>query len=261
MNFAKKINPLVSMLITGISDTCKNEKTGDMVTQWFMRSDMTPLKAHECGADSAVCFDCPLRKTNVCYVSGSKRSLAFHLASMYRSLNNGKYEALPAVKEIAFMLHRKPFRFGGYGEPVLFDFEESVKIAKYAPSHCGYTHAWRWCDPKWSQLLMASVETLEQREAAHEKGYRTARVIKDLSEIQPGEVLCDYQKTEADIKAGKKCRLIQCCNCGRCSGTFYAKKGKKYQCDVVFLAHGQNKNNIDEARAVSAAQDQEGGKQ
>ena len=43
----------------------KNDKTGDMVQTYILRSDMTPLVALATGADSSICGACPHRPRTI----------------------------------------------------------------------------------------------------------------------------------------------------------------------------------------------------
>ena len=106
-------------------------------------------------------------------------------------------------------------RFGAWGEPttVPFDVLESLT----ANGHTGYTHQWRTCDIRYQDILMASVDSPEEKAEAEALGWRTFRPRKPGEPLLAGEIQCPA--TEA---GGNK---VQCDRCLLCSGN--TRKGAK----------------------------------
>lgn len=194
--------------------TSANRKTGDMAQLQILARHESPTAAIESGTDSVVCGDCPLRKTNgkrVCYVNVAHAPLA-----VWKAVRRAPVTS--AVKAKA-RLARKGIRLGAYGDPAFLPLPLLETLTDGRVS-TGYTHQWTTADRRYSRHLMASVETLEQRTQAKAKGYRTFRVVADLSAIADGEILCpNYTQG------------INCADCGLCNGAGKAK-------DIVILAHG-----------------------
>ena len=73
-----------------------------------------------------------------------------------------------------------------------------------------YTHQWAtdWVDPGVKDFSMASVQSIEEKNAANELGYRTYRITDtDDDDLQPDEILCPEITSNATCKA-----------CGLCAG-------------------------------------------
>ncbi len=202
----------------------ENSKTGNMSQLWIIRSDMSPVEAVQTGADEAICGNCHLRGTlgkRACYVNVTKAP-----NQVYRAFARGTYQPLPAEG-----IKPNPTRLGAYGDPAMLPYEVVQSIVCGVKRHTGYTHQWESCDPRFARLVMASVETLAQRDRAKARGYRTFRVGKPGERPVRGEILCP-----ASEEAGKK---TQCIRCGLCDGSRGAGDVRK---DIFIPAHGVGKN-------------------
>jgi len=100
-------------------------------------------------------------------------------------------------------------------------------MVQAAARRVGYSHQWQ--NPKfdaeaWGPLVMASADTLEQRNKAKERGLRTFRVGfgDELLKVM-GEAVCP-----ASAEAGKK---TTCADCRLCGGTSIKAK------DIVIRDH------------------------
>ena len=234
-------SPIVGIATFGSN----NDKTGNLIQTWIIRSDMHPMDAINTGADSAVCGNCPLRgeirpasertkpgkfdgdtvnKGRSCYVIVGQAP-----AAVYQAYKAGKYPKLDKAE------HRRKFigrglRFGSYGDPVAIPLQnwkllESLCTGKAAP---GYTHQWRNTRFKaWSKKLMASIHTAEEGETAKAMGWRTFRTVLTLDAKVKGEILCPASK-EAGYKA-------TCETCGACNGRRNEGDGRA---SVAIVAHG-----------------------
>ena len=236
-------SPIVGIATWGSA----NEKTGNLVQTWIIRSDMHPQEAIDTGADSAVCGNCPLRgvirpaserthkgviatetvnKGRGCYVIVGQAP-----AAVYRTFKAGKYPVLS--KEHGRKFLGRGLRYGSYGDPVAIPLQnwkllEKLCTGKAAP---GYTHQWRNTRFKaWSKKLMASTHTEADCIEAGAMGWRTFRTILALTDKTKTEIVCPASK-EADYKA-------TCATCGACNGRKEMEDGRR---SVVIVAHGSGK--------------------
>ena len=221
-----------------------NEKTGQLVSTWIIRSDKHPMDAINDGSDSAICGNCPLRgeirpasertkpgkfggetcnKGRSCYVNVAQAP-----AAIYKAYKAGKYTVL--TKEARRQFIGRGLRYGSYGDPVAVPMQawkllESLCTGKAQP---GYTHQWRNTRFKaWSKKLMASTHTEQECEEARAMGWRTFRTILKLEDKTGAEIICPASK-EAGYKA-------TCETCGACNGRKSEKDGRA---SVAIVAHG-----------------------
>jgi len=227
-------SPIV-VIVTGLRRPSANEKTGPMVQTWILRSDVHPVEAVHSGADAAICGQCPLRPLLVrarrvpgqrhgdpqCYVRKETGPSA-----IYRAYLEGAYPvAKPSqVRRIADK-RKRAIRFGAYGDPgaAPLDLWRALLSKR---RHTGYSHQWRRF-PGLRRLVMASVDSLAEAREAWARGFRTFRITRDLSDIQPNEILCP-----ASAEAGKR---TTCENCGLCDGSSGASDPRK---SIVIFDHG-----------------------
>jgi hypothetical protein len=120
-------------------------------------------------------------------------------------------------------------RLGLYGDPAMLPFSIVQGIASRAKKWTGYTHQFResWYDRRFDSLLMRSVESIAQAEAAWGEGARTFRVDLEGIGPQPGEIPCP---NEADP-------LITCAQCGLCNGVGEQGERKSLK-SIVIKPHG-----------------------
>lgn len=233
--------PIVA--IVNAIDASANEKTGALVQSFIIRSDVDPVDATRTGADASVCGQCPHRPTIVaesiaravaggatlraaraaaparCYVNAGRAPLGVHGA--YR---RGRY-VRAAVALIAECVRGRRVRLGTYGDPAAIPVDYWRAIVAVAAGHTGYSHQWHAIDAAaWAPLVMASVDSAAERDAARALGYRTFRVSVDAADLERGaEVSCPAAK-----ESGAR---VQCADCLLCGGT--AKRAR----DVRILDH------------------------
>jgi hypothetical protein len=198
-----------------------------MVQTWILRADMHPVESVQSGADSAICGQCPLRPllaretagAPMCYVNKG-----FGPAAVYRTFLTGSYPVASAreVRELAES-RGLPIRFGAYGDPGAAPLE--LWRALDSKRHTGYSHQWRRFRGL-RRLTMASADSLADARAAWSRGWRTFRVIRDVSELEPNEILCP-----ASAEAGKR---TTCAECGLCNG---ARPGDRRK-SIAIVDHG-----------------------
>lgn len=211
------------VISTGHARPSENAKTGAMVQIWILARGQNPQAAVKSGRDANVCGDCVHRgdgKGNgrSCYVNVSRAPLA-----VWKAYRRGRYPII-APEAIPAAFAGRAVRFGAYGDPALIPATIIRAIVAVAANWTGYTHMWRHpLLQGYRALLMASVDSLEERAQAHAAGWRTFRVA-DAAVTNRIEVSCPA------VTYG-----VECAKCGLCKGT--ASKAKS----VVIAVHGIGK--------------------
>ncbi len=218
--------PIV-VIANRIETDSTNEKTGNMVQTWIMRSDIKPTDALKSGDDSSVCGDCPHRPANngTCYVRVFQAPLG-----TYKAYHRGRY-ARPDVDFAKALLPKlfagKAFRMGSYGDPAAAPFPLWRMCTVNAAVVNGYTHQWRDARFQAFRLLcMASADSVADMTEAHAAGWRTFRVRAATEPVFKGiEAICPASK-EAGFKT-------DCASCKSCGGN-----SAKARVSMVIMAHG-----------------------
>lgn len=228
---ASKIDgqPIV-VILTGIGRKSKNGKTGDMLQAWILSDTVSPLSAAIEGQNNSVCGDCPLksfirpdgsRTLGACYVNLGRAP-----ANIWKAYQRGAYTVLNK-REHAQYIKGRTVRFGAYGDPAAVPVGVWNWLAKHAKHWTGYTHQWRKCHPCYARFCMASCETVEDRELAKSKGYRTFRIRQFGGSLVSGEIACPADKY---VRGNRTCE-----QCRACSGV----KRSSRAADVVITVHGE----------------------
>jgi len=201
-----------------------NEKTGDMVQLWILRSDMHPSVAKNEAKDDAICGNCIFRQSlgGACYVTIHQAP-----AAVYRAYSKGNY---PELEDFS-ILEGRYIRFGAYGDPAAIPVSILTTLKRYAKNNTSYTHQWK--DNKNNEALkqvsMASVDNLAEAQEAKEAGFRWFRVTNDLSTLRSDEIICPNTT-----------KGTQCKDCNLCSGN--ATKAKS----IVIEVHGVGSKKFEE---------------
>lgn len=217
----------VIAIATGLKKHSINTKTGPMIQIYILRADTPPKEAADMGLDVSVCGDCQLRpiiaaviaaKTgndiSECYVDKIRGPNA-----VWHSWNNGNI-AFIDPGELADIINDTgaPIRYGAYGDPAAIPNNIWYTLSKNnSIAATGYTHQWE-TRPDLAPLFMASIDpvtypdTDKARKSAAAMGFKTYRVITDITDIRENEILCPE-------KSGR----TNCANCLLCSG---ARKSK-----------------------------------
>lgn len=212
----------VMVLLTGLAKSSKNTKTGDMLQTWILRTDIPPHVAVKTGQDASVCGNCPLRP--VLFKRGDVSDRKCYVKVFQAPLSTWKANKdAPVVSpEVArALVGDRVVRRGSYGDPAAIPAHVWDNLS--ASPGTGYTHQWR--DVDLSARVMASVHTLAEREDARGRGYRTFRVVSDVSSLDRGEILCPASK-----EAGAR---VQCADCNLCNGSRPGDRRK----DIAIVAH------------------------
>ena len=190
----------------------KNGKTGDMLQTYIIRSDIDPRDANKYGEDESICGQCrhkgtptfnPLKKLaegRTCYVNMGQGVLI-----VYNAFKAGKYPDYTHSVSRRALGFRAKVRIGTYGDGAAAPRYVWDELLADAIGHTAYSH--NDGDPA---IYMVSADTLQQAQAAWSSGYRTFRVVRDVSEIdRTHEVLCPASK-----EAGYKATCETCLLCG-----------------------------------------------
>ena len=192
----------IAAIVTNLNRGSENGKTGDMAQVYILRTDIRPVAAVGSGLDTSTCGNCPLRPLVAtgakCYVNTG------WLGRLWESI-----PTLPRVSPeiVGEFIGRTglELREGAYGDPAMVPM--NVRDALNVGRGTSYSHQWAesWNDPRSSDYSMASVQTVAEKNAANDAGYRTYRVTS--GELEPDEILCP------EITSGATCKA-----CGLCAG-------------------------------------------
>ena len=208
--------PIV-VIANGFRVRSNNQKTGDMIQTWILRSDINPLKAINTGADSSICGSCPLRgiidasqdktvnRMRSCYVRTEQAPLA-----VWKAYHNGSYETYGPRRHRRWF-KRRSIRLGAYGDPAAAPYAVWKSVLRHAKMHTGYTHQWNdrrfW---RFRRIVMASCQTVEESVRARSYGWRTFRVYMRGGPLA-GEFPCPASEEQG--------YRLTCAECGACDGS------------------------------------------
>jgi hypothetical protein len=217
-------DPIVGIL-NGLEGGSLNPKTGPLVQSWILRPDLAPMDAVRANVDDAICGDCALRG-----VSGSNRTCYvppwLGPLNVYKSFIAGRYIDA-SWPELQALLEARYLRLGAYGDPAAIPFEIWRVLLATAAGWSGYTHQHRRCDPRFRELLMASVDSEREFFDAGFRGWRTFRVRGKHDALVAGaEFACP-----ASDELGHR---TTCQACQLCRGTSSPARS------VSIIAHGHN---------------------
>jgi hypothetical protein len=224
--------------IVGIATlTSKNDKTGNMVQTFILRSDMTPLTALSTGADISICGTCPHRpkrirvrdpktgrftskKVRTCYVDVGKS-----VQQVFGAFTRGSYPTLEPVDGAQYLAGRMVI-LGAYGDPAAIPAHVWIALLADAQGHTGYTHQWRKpLAADLAPLVMASADSARDRDQARAKGWRTFTIRRADEPLATREFACPASPEGGDRR--------QCVDCGACHGS--TRPG---QASVAIVVHG-----------------------
>jgi hypothetical protein len=216
--------------------TSGNIKTGNMLQTHIIRADMDPMKASKTGADYSICGNCthrgttstdPTKKTaqgRTCYVN-----LGQGPNQVFKAYSAGEYPTAQTPEEITALGKGRMIRLGTYGDPAAVPSTVWDNLLKNSTGHTGYTHQ-HDKSPDYNRLMYSADNAIEAQNA-HNKGYRTFRVIPVQDYAQNGkaallhnEILCPASK-END-------KGVTCNQCKLCTGS--QSTGKS----IAIVAHG-----------------------
>jgi hypothetical protein len=232
-----------------------NRKTGGMVETYVLVYDVAPDEAARKGLDAAVCGGCPKRLT-LARRERTRRKKAGEsdpVPSCYVILVRGAVQAWNAWMEgralpmdLGVLARMAPVRVGSYGDPMAVPLDVWAPLLETEGARwTGYTHAWRnSTDPRWSQLLMASLDKADQYTKAKAGGWRTFRV-QTWQDGTPEPVLNGEKTCPASKEAGYK---TTCQMCNLCAGT--TAQGP----DIATIDHGASSRAVWKRWTAKASQ-------
>lgn len=201
----------------------KNRKTGDMLQTYILRSDLPPLEANKLGEDYSICGNCALRGTptldptkkqaegRACYVV-----LGQGPTVVWNGLQRGIYPDYTNRQQRRALGRGRMVRIGTYGDGAAAPKYVWDDLLFEAEGHNAYSH--NGGDPR---IYMQSADTLPQAQAAWSSGFRTFRLVRDVSDIvRHNEILCPSS------------RGVQCVDCRLCGGTQVKAKS------IAIVVHG-----------------------
>ena len=204
-----------------------NDKTGNMVQTWIIRSDMKPLEVIATKQDGSICGNCPHKQSigGACYVNVGQAP-----AAVYRSFIKGIYPQFNLADHGHLFAGRK-VRLGAYGDPAAAPFNVMEQVTKLCVSHTGYTHqvAHKGFDTRFASLCMVSADSPKQAIKYQNLGYKTFRVAMAGDSLADDELEC-----LADSEG------LQCIDCGLCDGskrniaiTVHGSKASKFKSSLI----------------------------
>lgn len=217
-----------------------NSKTGAVIQQYIIRSDVDPLTAGRQGLDYSVCGNCkhrgqeaPYKATGeainrTCYVTLHHAPLG-----VYKAFKRGSYPAVETIEQAKAFIDGALIRLGAYGDPASLPNGLNDLLISLAGGHTSYTHGHtvgETIGDNAARYSMVSADSIDDAIKAHDKGYRTFRVIPVHEASKPllhNEIMCPSDKG------------IKCIDCGLCNGMKY-KNGKS----IAIVAHGKSKNKV-----------------
>ena len=200
-----------------LTDKSENKKTGDMPQVNYLPNDK-PTDSIKNNNDSTVCGTC-IRRPSVakhnnvspCYVNKGHAPNA-----IYQSEQRGNVKDISKAKR----MRAGSVRLGAWGDSasvskeIYFKIRQQVKD-KYRVNDrdiLDYTHNWKVSE-HLKPYAMASVEGVEEAKQAWKTGWKTYRVIDNVSEVTAQEILCPNITNK-----------LQCKDCKLCNGS--QSKGK-----------------------------------
>ena len=194
-----------------------NEKTGNQVQTFIIRTDMKPADAVDQGLDGSVCGDCPFSGGRGCYVSIWQAPRA-----VYEAYKKGNYKKA-GPGEIALIGVNRSVRIGAYGDGAMVPTYIWQELISCAINHTGFTHQYKqpFFDKDLLKICMLSADTVQDSVEFNKMGIRTFTPITENEEIPASAIVC-VNTTNPDV---------QCIDCGLCSG---GPNGKS----VVVEIHG-----------------------
>lgn len=220
------------IIVIAVPDYSK--KVGTMLLTWIILRDVDPRVAAYDGRDESICGSCPLRAKNqfdpllgdlspksltavtkrACYVRP-------HLEPwvVWTKYHDDEYPDMTGGWSSTWQKQvnptRMPVRIGSYGDPAVVPTIVWENLVTTADRFTGYTHLWdsNEVDPELKRYCMASVDSLEEREKAQDKGWRTFLVVPNdfagmaITRAAIDDILCPASNLGGSKTTCDKCRL------------------------------------------------------
>ncbi len=228
--FYRGNSPIDNAPIVGIAVLkSRNEKTGNMVQTFILRSDIHPMDAIKSADDVSICGSCIHRGDSqtkrTCYVDVGKS-----VSQIYKAFRRGSYPDMSRdLSHAAAQLKGRKVRLGAYGDPAMIPADTWYALLEHAAYWTGYTHQWMQAFAQaHRELCMASADSIEDRDIARSMGWRTFRVIAiNATPKLDREIYCP-----ASPEGGNR---RQCITCTACDGAL-----KPESVSIAIVAHGKS---------------------
>lgn len=212
-----------------------NVKTGAMLQIWILADNgRDPLENNRLGNDFSICGNCPLKgipaphkakgtaEKRPCYVTLYHAPL-----NVWKTYMRGNY-AVCGFDQLARYGEGQNIRLGAYGDPAAIPPAVVSELLSMAKNWTGYSHQFDLMDKArrryWGSAVMVSADTLADAVKHWAENRRTFRMVSDVSDVMPNEVICP-----ATPEGGKR---TTCANCNLCKGSDIGAKS------VAVVAHG-----------------------
>ncbi len=236
----------IMVIGTGIMPkSLANTKLGDSIQLWIIRSDISPTEAVKSSLDDSICGDCKLRpqeehgKFRACYVNIGMPE------KIYEAWERGRYPNLSKRQDLwPRIFGNRVIRIGAYGDPVAVSHPVWEEMLETARGWIGYTHGWHYAPAAFKRILMASVDSPEERKEAKRSRWpwRTFRSRFEHEPLLPGEIECPAQpriykpRIKARILQGRAPKTPPTCEgCRLCNGLQYLPDLRS---DLSVVVHG-----------------------
>jgi hypothetical protein len=208
----------VVAIAVGLGRASINRKTGPMIQVYVLPETWQPSTGLRASADLGICGGCKHRPAGLgtCYVDVAKGADV-----VWRAYRAGKY-GQPHDVESAIGPN-SVMRITAYGDCV------ALPLATWAPivdlvrrkngTVLGYTHHWRSAETGFQDFCMASVDSVNEQQAAVNLGWRTFRIRGTKELLRDGESQCPAD-SYADVRSlcGTEKHAVKCVDCRMCSG-------------------------------------------
>lgn len=226
-------SPVVVIALKGST----NRKTGGMIQTYVLADNgLTPLQNSKAGTDRAICGDCKHRGKASTAESGHQAldrtcyvNLSHGPSAVWRAYKAGKYPRLTNSQLKDFAVGYT-VRIGSYGDGAAIDPRIWSALLAGATGHTGYSHQ-HSIDFGQYKTMMYSADSEQEAAQAHQKGYRTFRVIplktwqdQGKAALMQNEINCPASK-----EAGQR---VQCNECKLCGGSNQVGK------NIAIVDHG-----------------------
>jgi len=190
-------------IVTGITDTTDNGKTGAMLQTWILRQDIAPNVGYRDGSNISVCGGCTHFVQKTCYVLWYQAPL-----SVWKCYKRGGYAPLPSYSVFTDRI----LRIGSAGDPFCVPEHVWRSALPEVAGHTGYTAQWRRPAAQgYREFLQASCHGMRDYLDATAHGWQPYLVVPKGEPLPAGVTLCP-----ASEEAG---HATTCSACLACDGT------------------------------------------
>jgi hypothetical protein len=215
-----------------------NSGTGDMVQTWILRQDHDPLYCSRHGLDVSICGRCGHRGKPTYAARGQAKDRSCYVVlitaplNIWKSWRRGLYPKALGHVAIAALGRGRKVRLGAYGDMSAVPSYVAESLISECDGHTAYSHQTGMPQSSFDpSVYMVSADSLGDAQSAWDLGYRTFRVIADVTERTAGEMLCPKSAEAKALRTDH--REVRCVDCMACGGT-----ASRYKKSVAIPVHG-----------------------